>query len=323
MKRQWVFLVSLCLCAALLLSCTAKTAPSASESGAESASSGEAQTVTFTDDLGREVTAPYQPRSTAALIGSFASVWTLAGGELTATADDAWTQFDLGLSEDVVNLGQTTRVSLEKLFDVDPDFVIASVNTQIDLDWKDTLEAAGIPVAYFDVNTFSEYLRMLDICTQVTGRRDLYTANGLDVQRQVDAAIARANGEGPRVLYLRATAASVKAKSSRRNVLGEMLNDLGCVNIADEDSDLLEDLSLERIVQADPDYIFVVKQGADTASVEKNLNQLLLENPAWSGLAAVREERVYYMDQKLYNLKPNNRWGEAYEQLADILFEKE
>ena len=27
-----------------------------------------------------------------------------------------------------------------------------------------------------------------------------------------------------------------------------------------------------------------------------------------------------YMDQQLYNLKPNARWGEAYEKLAEILY---
>ena len=76
---------------------------------------------------------------------------------LVATANDAWTQFDLDLSEDVVNLGTTTELSLEKLLAADPDFVIASANTQIDLDWMETLEDAGIPTAYFDVNDFQEY----------------------------------------------------------------------------------------------------------------------------------------------------------------------
>ena len=29
--------------------------------------------------------------------------------------------------------------------------------------------------------------------------------------------------------------------------------------------------------------------------------------------------KVYYMDKNLYNLKPNHRWGEAYEKLEAIL----
>ena len=46
----------------------------------------------------------------------------------------------------------------------------------------------------------------------------------------------------------------------------------------------------------------------------------LLTNPAWATLTAVKEGRYYVMDPTLYNLKPNERWGEAYEGLADILY---
>ena len=50
------------------------------------------------------------------------------------------------------------------------------------------------------------------------------------------------------------------------------------------------------------------------------LETTLLNNPAWQSLTAVQEGRYYVMDPNLYNLKPNARWGEAYEQLADVLY---
>ena len=40
-----------------------------------------------------------------------------------------------------------------------------------------------------------------------------------------------------------------------------MLEDLRCTNIADSDASLLEELSMESILAADPDYIFLVLQG--------------------------------------------------------------
>ena len=49
---------------------------------------GEQQPYTFTDDLGREVTID-KPQRAAALLGSFADIWYLAGGEVIASADDA------------------------------------------------------------------------------------------------------------------------------------------------------------------------------------------------------------------------------------------
>ncbi len=276
---------------------------------------------TFTDDLGREVTVGSTER-VACLLGSFADVWHLAGGAICAAADDAWADFDLPL-EGAVNLGHTKALSLEALFASEPDLVIASANTEVDVQWMPTLESAGIPTAYFDVSDFDDYLRMLKLCTDLTGRPDLYEKNGLDVQTEIDKAVesAKIRGTAPKVLYLRASASSIRAKNSRGSVLGEMLAALGCVNIADSDSTLLENLSLEHILLEDPDFIFLVQLGDDTAGTKENLDRFFEENPAWASLTAVREGRVYQLDKTLYNMKPNARWGEAYLALEEILRE--
>ena len=282
------------------------------------------ETVTFTDDLGREVTLA-KPRRVAALIGSFADVWCLAGGQdtLVAAVDDSWTQFDLDLPETVENLGAVKEPNVEKLLAAEPDFVLGSTKTAADVELLDLLEQSGIGVAYFDISSFEDYLRMLAVCAQLTGCPERYTQYGTDVQTVVEQAIARQEGSAPHVLYVRATGSSCKVKNSRDTVLGEMLADLGCVNIADSESGLLENLSLETILAADPDYIFVVIQGTDTTKAERLLETTLLSNPAWDGLTAVREGRYHVMDQRLYNVKPNARWGEAYEKLADILYPKQ
>ena len=55
---------------------------------------------------------------------------------------------------------------------------------------------------------------------------------------------------------------------------------------------------------------------------EALLKSTLLSDPAWQTLTAVQSGRYPVLDQSLYNLKPNARWGEAYEALADILYPK-
>ncbi|MBD5103136.1 MAG: ABC transporter substrate-binding protein [Subdoligranulum sp.] len=278
--------------------------------------------VTFTDALGRTVTID-RPRRVAVLIGSFADVWCAAGGKdvLVATADDAWTQFGLDLPDTVENIGGAKSPSAEALLAAQPDFVIASTGTQADVDLLPILQAADIPTAYFDVSTFDDYLAMLDICTQITGCPERYEAYGTAVQAQVEAALARAQGrEGPSVLYLRASTGSCKVKNSEGSVLGEMLAALGCVNIADSDDSLLEELSMEAILAADPDKIFIVLQSNDVEAARASLEASLLADPAWQRLRAVQSGACHYLDQRLYNLKPNARWGEAYEALAEILY---
>lgn len=309
--------------ALLLSSLTACGSPAASSSASSpsTAQSSAAQGYTFTDGLGRTVTVE-QPERVAALIGSFADVWCLAGGQdtLVAAAHDAWTSFDLGLNDTVADLGAVKEPNLEVLLAAQPDFILASCNTTADLELQSTFENAGIPVAYFDIQSFDDYLNMLKICTDLTGCPENYETYGLEVQSQVEAAKKRQDGSAPTVLTIRATGSSCKVKGSSDFLLGEMLADLGCVNVADSETSLLEELSLEAILAADPDYIFVVLQGSDSTDAQETLEKALLSNPAWSSLRAVQEGRFHTLEHSLYNLKPNARWGEAYEKLADILY---
>ena len=118
--------------------------------------------VTFTDSLGRTVSVPKGTLNAAVLTGSFADVWTLAGGNVSATVKDAFDDFDLDLPY-AVNLGKVKEPNLELLLSVKPSFVIASSNTSSNIDLLPILESAGITVAFFEIATFSDYLSMLDL----------------------------------------------------------------------------------------------------------------------------------------------------------------
>ena len=128
------------------------------------------------------------------------------------------------------------------------------------------------------------------------------------------------NGSEP-VLLLRASSGFVKAKGSTGTVLGEMLADLGCVNIADSDGALPENLSVESVIKSSPRRIFVVAMGDESAALA-SFENMIKENPAWGTLEAIGEGRVYFMDKALFNQKPNSRWAEAYELLYEKLTEK-
>ena len=308
------FFVIFLMAVLLLTACSAKEQPAATEA---------ADAITFTDDLGRTVTVS-SPRRVAALLGSFAQVWQLAGGQVIATADDAWEDFGLELPEDAVNLGGTKHLSLELLLSAQPDFILASTNTRQNMELQETLEATNIPVAYFDVFDFSDYLRLLDICTDITGCKDRYETYGTAVEQEIQAVIDRSkqrlqSEDAPKVLFLRASASAVHVKNSEGVVLGDMLKNLGCINIADSDATLLENLSVERILEADPDFIFVVQQGDNAEGTREYVRGFLEEHPAWAQLTAVKKGNVHFMEKNLFGLKPNHRWGQAYQIVEDIL----
>ena len=282
--------------------------------------------VEFTDALGRTVSVSKNPERVAALLGSFADVWQLAGGELCAAADDAWEDFGLSL-DSAVNLGGAHSPSLELLISSNPDFVIASASTKSNLEMLSPLEDLGITVAYFDVDSFSDYLNMLDILTEITERRDLYEKNGILIKKEIELIKSEFQNSGlteneRKILLVRVSSTAVKAKSSVGTILGEMLADIGCINIADSDTSLLENLSVEKIMKEDPYRIFAVTMGSDTESANKILKAFISENSAWKTLSAVKENRIHVMDKKLFNLKPNARWAESYRVLYETLVDR-
>ena len=83
---------------------------------------------------------------------------------------------------------------------------------------------------------------MLNICTDITGRKDLYEENGLKIKKDIDDILSKVEGakkEGLKVLFVRAFSSGAKAKKDD-NMTCTMLNNLGTVNIAAQHPSLLE-----------------------------------------------------------------------------------
>lgn len=289
-------------------------------SGCSAEKAVEEPVYTFTDALGREVQVTSYEK-TAVLSGSLAEIWQLAGGELYGVTSDAFDRPTLNLSKDVKNYGGVHSLSTENIIGDGVDFAIVSGTVADQSKITDVLDPAGVTTAVLDVENFNDYLSVLKIFTDITGREDLYVTNGENVREKVDEVLARSEGkESHTILLLRAYSSGVKARGSD-NMTGEMLSQLGCVNIADSDSSILEELSLEAIVRADPEYVFVTTMGEDDEAAKARYEAVLGSNQAWAEMGAVKNGKVYFLPKDTFHYKPNERWAEAYEYLEDILYE--
>ncbi len=318
------------LVAALLAGCASPAEqPDAEESSGISAaqtsdasakaSSDSSGTVCFTDALGYTVELSSWER-VASVYGSFAETWTLAGGTLVGVADDAVEERGMELGDDVALLGDVKHPSLEEILAANPDFLILSADIEGHVDLHDALTEAGVPHAYYRVDTFEDYLAMLKQFCDMNDRADLYAKNGTEVQAQIDR-VLQAVKEQPRptVLLLRAFSTGAKAKGDD-NLAGVILRDLGADNLVEQHESLLEDVSLEEVIAADPDFIFVVTMGSSEEAALDYMRQNFEGNPAWADLTAVREEHYILLPKKLFHYKPNALWGESYAYLAKILY---
>lgn len=272
----------------------------------------------FTDALGRKISI-IAPERVGIASGSLAECWMLAGGTAAAVTQDAVDERNLELPEDAVNLGSLKDPSLETILAAKLDFLILMPSLKSHLALAETLDKAGITYAYFDVETFDDYLELLKIFTDITNRPDLYEKNGAALKPRIEKALEEGKvSEQVKVLLLRASASRIKAQNSD-SMVGAMLKEFGCINIADSDTGLSGDLSIEGIVKEDPDYIFVVCMGdVEEAKIQYNT---LSSNPIWKTLQAVENGNCKFLEKELFHYKPNARWGESYEKLAELLSE--
>lgn len=273
----------------------------------------------ITDDLGREI-AVAAPQRVVALYGSYAEAWLLAGGELAGTTRDAVEERKMELGDGVEIVGTVKEPNLERILALEPDFVLLNPDIEGQMKLDETLEVLSIPHAYFQGDTYRDYLRMMAALCAVTGRADLYERNAGQVEEQIQAVLAKVPqaGSAPTALLIRAFSTGAKAKGAD-NLAGAILEDLGADNIAARQEGLLEDLSLEAIIQEDPQFILVVTMGDEGQALEA-LKVNFEDNPGWAGLQAVQSGRYAVLPRELFHYKPNARWGESYAYLAKILY---
>lgn len=304
------------LSAALLL-----TAAACSSAPEESSEKG-AGSYQFTDDTGRTVVLEKKPEKVAVLFSSFVDVWKLAGGEVSVTVGESVERGFADKNAVLVDEGAGKTINTELLVDAQPDFVICSADIAAQAEAAELLNNADIPAACFHVDTFPEYLNMLKICTDITGNEEAYQKNGAEVKARIDKMLDELSGKPDKkdILFIRAGSgvSSTKAKTAEDHFAAAMLKEIGARNIAENAPVLLDGLSIEEIIDADPDYIFISTMGSESAA--KEYMNAVLEEPAWQSLSAVKNGDYVYLPKDLFQFKPNAKWDKAYQYLIDLAY---
>lgn len=318
-KKKSLFLL-LVLILTLITSACSKERNNAKAMSIENQSS-EENYYTFSDALGEEVALENKPERVVSLVGSYSETWVLAGGNLIGVTDDVQKEGRMEITDGMKIVGTVKEPNLEEILSLNPDFVLLTPDVEKQLKLAETFKQLNINHAFFKVEKFKDYLTMLDICTDITGRKDLYEEKGIKIKKDINDILSKVEGakkEELKVLFVRAFSSGAKAKKDD-NMTCTMLNDLGTVNIAAQHPSLLEDLSIEKIIEENPDFIFVTTMGDEQKAIDA-LKNGIETNPAWKSLSAVENDRYIILPKELFHYKPNAKWGESYRYLAKIIY---
>ena len=275
---------------------------------------------TFTDSEGEIVELSHKPQKTAVLFSSLAECWIEAGGEVYVTVGESVERGLVKEETELVDKGAGKTVDTEKLISLEPDFVICSADIASHRDVASALKKAKIPVAMLRMDTFEDYLTILRTLTKITGKTENYEQFGENAKSEIEQIISGGKRENnPKILFVRSGSSysSAKAKKADDNFAAKILEDLGCVNIADKAETLLDNLSAEVILKENPQYIFVSVMGDYDHS--KAYMQELLNKKEYASLDAVKNGRVYFLPKELFQYKPCGRWAESYRYISSIL----
>lgn len=288
---QKIFTLILAVLAALLLpACSVTPAP-------------QSETRTVTDDSGRQVSLPMQPKRIVSLTYGTDEILTalLSPGRIAAYSKYAG---DDGISfltkDEVSRVGRTVDMEPEHILALAPDLVIASTSTPMQT--VEVLTHSGVPVYVSGVPTTVEEMK-----EKVRG-----VAKAVHEEEQGEALVSdmdlRLASLEEKLSQIPPEKERVALGMSFRGILGKKgtlfsdvlrlahVKDGAAVYEVPKGADAY--LSLEILPKINPDVILLptwrVKAGDDTKAFEEGL----LANPALSQVTAVKERRLVPFSEK-------------------------
>lgn len=195
---------------------------------------------------------------------------------------------------------------LEEIAGLEPDLVVLMGGPQ---ELVRSLDQQGLPVLSLAVpDSLSAVYDQIDLLGQVTGRIDGSDSLVDSMEDRIQEVFDKVGpAPGPRVYHELDDSLTTVSSST---FLGELYLTLNATSIADEPGEPFPQLTLEAIVEADPEVIILAHAGASPDSVKAR--------PGWAGISAVKNDRVYALDPAILN-RPGPRLIEGLEELARLL----
>lgn len=217
-----------------------------------------------------------------------------------------------------VEVGTAHGINFEKLASVKPDLVIASVALK---SHESTIRSLGAEVIFNSHNTYAEIQNSVRMYGRMLGAEE----KAEEIIRQMDqklAKLTKPQKEIKTLIVYGAPGSFVVALPT--SYPGNFLELAGGKNVAEsfpkmDSMPQYAELSLERIIAANPDLILFITHGGDPDEVKSSFKKQYESNPAWQSLSAVKNDNFEVLPASLFAANPGIRAPEAIEVINNIL----
>lgn len=277
--------------------------------------------LTIKDDSGRSITLQHKPEKIVVLAPSFLELLYAVDGKAvgrpSSNSKSALPQQAL----DVPEVGFVYNINIEKVVSLQPDLVIAMQGPHDKL--IPVLESNHIPVIVMRYKTYDDVFDKIGLFGDIAGTKDKAQALAQGMKDKLKGITDKLPAKTTKIAILHATAKSVSLELEN-SIAGNTAKVLRLQNVAagskpiDNGSDATP-YSLEKLVESDPDIVFVVTMG-NAAEIEKTMRDDVESNPAWASLRAVRDKKLLFLPSDLFLLNPGLRMPDAAEYMARLAY---
>lgn len=303
----------------LLLVVAGCSIPSSKNEQVETKANGEA--IMIKDFVDREVTVDGVPEKIITLGTGEMQIIHELDGNLVGIP----TSKDIVIEElkDAVQVGNTHGIDLEKIAALQPDVVIGdSIMNQKDLA---SIEGIGSQMIFTEANSIKDIQAQIELFGQLLQQEDKAKEW---IQKITDKVVEKQahTGEKPRVLLIYGAPGTYMA-ALPNSLSGNLLEAVGGENIAADFPGLenypqYAQLNTERIIQANPQFVFLMTHG-DSAIVKEGFVKEMEQNPSWNNLDSVKDGSIEILPADLFGTNPGTRVTEAIDVLHSMIHDAE
>jgi iron complex transport system substrate-binding protein len=244
---------------------------------------------TLTDELGRTVVVPDHPHRVICLMPSVTdTVFALGAGDDVVAISD-YTKYPAEAAKKP-SVGDLIKPSIETIVSLHPDLVIG-VQPKGPMDTTVQLERLGIPIFLVNPMGLAGILHSVETVGTALNRSAQATALVNSLQIRIDSVKARTKGLPTPTVFMPVWYDPITT-IGRHAFTTEIIAAAGGRSVTDDMVPDWPQISMEVVLARAPQALLLVRDGKITLHV-------LQDRPGWSTLVAVRERRVYYVDDRI------------------------
>lgn len=218
--------------------------------------------------------------------------------------------------ENLPTIGTAMSPDMEKIASMNPDYVFSPASLMPDLLPK--YQAAGIHFGFLNLSNVPGMYRSIEDMGRLLNREKEAAALVKDYEEFMKDFKSRNKGPAPKVLILMGLPGSYVVATDKSYV-GSLVKLAGGENVYPDDDQQFLTVNTEDMLEKDPDIILRTAH-AMPEKVHDMFQDEFKNNDVWKHFRAVKEDKVYDLNTKLFGMSANFSYKEALGDLEKVFY---